>query len=188
MADCDIPTISLPEITCLADLRTWGTQAEAVLQAAIDHIVGCIQDFEIPALDICVSKDDLVTCPLDCNMMNFEDATYADEGGVCVLPLPPNLGDYEFRHGTGLISPAYGDAWRSTAIVFDTPFTTELLHVSVTVTASGGCPSGVNVDGNDYAIIVQGDAMTVNGCTVWIYREDHDNDCTVAFTYFAVGN
>lgn len=187
MADCDTVVISLPEITCLADLKTWGTEAETVIQAAVDHIVGCIQDFEIPQLDICVSKDDLVECPLDCDMINFEGATYGETGGVCQLPNPPNLGDYEFRHGTGLISPAYGDAWRSTAIVFSTPFSSELLHVSVTVTASLGCPSGVNVDGNDYAIIVQQDAMTVNGCTVWIYREDISDDCTVAFTYFAIG-
>ena len=187
MADCDTFVFSLPEITCVADLRTWGEQADAAIQAAIDHVIACIQDFEIPQLDICVSKDDLVECPLDCDMINFEGATYGEEGGVCQLPLPPNLGDYEFRTGTGLMTPAYGDAWSSTVIVFDTPFTSECLCVNPVVTASLGCPSGVNVDGNDYAIIVQEDKITTTGCTVWIYRADFDNDCTVSFRYFAIG-
>jgi len=186
MSDCDTPTIDLPEITCIADLRTWGTQAESAIQAAVDHIIGCIQDFEIPEMDILKAKDDLVEDPLDCDMINFEGITYGDEGGVCQLPLPPTLGDYEFRHGTGLMTPAYGDAWMSTAIVFSTPFTSECLVMLPVVTASGGCPSGVNVDGNDYAIIVQEDKITANGCTVWIYREG-DEDCTVSFRYFAIG-
>lgn len=187
MADCDIPTIDLPEITCIADLRTWGTQAESAIQAAIDHVVGCIQDFEIPEMDILKAKDDLVEDPLDCDMINFEGITYGDEGGVCQLPLPPNLGDYEFRTGTGLITPAYSNAWRSTAIVFDTPFTSECLCVNPVVTASLGCPSGVNVDGDNYSIIVQEDSITANGATVWIYRSDFDNECTVSFRYFAIG-
>jgi len=186
MADCDIPVISLPSITCLADLKEWGVQAEAALQAAIDHVVGCVQGFEIPDLDICVSKDDLITCPITCNMMDFEGATYADVGGVCQLPLPPNLGDYEFRHGTGLITPGYRNAWRSTAIVFSTPFTTELLHMAVTVTSAPGGDSGVDVNGEGYGIIVQLDSMSANGCTVWIYRTG-DEDSTVTFTYFAIG-
>lgn len=187
MADCDIPTIDLPEITCVADLRTWGTQAESAIQAAIDHIVACILDVAIPEMDICAAKDDLVECPLDVDMINFEGIGWGDEGGVGQLPLPPNLGDYEFRHGTGLITPAYSNAWRSTAIVFSTPFSSECLVMLPVVTASLGCPSGVNVDGNDYAIIVQEDTITANGCTVWIYRDDFDNECTVSFRYFAVG-
>lgn len=193
MADCDTFVFSLPEITCVADLRTWGEQADAAIQAAIDHVIACIQDFEIPDLDICVSKDDLVECPIDCDMINFAGVTYAGEGGVCQLPLPPNLGDYEFRTGTGLITPPYGDAWSSTAIVFDTPFTSECLCVNPVVTRVYGCipegcgPSGVDVEGNDYAIIVQESSITSAGATVWIYREHFGCDCNVFFRYFAIG-
>ena len=185
MADCDTPTLSVPTLTCAADLVNWATDFVASMQAAINHVTGCIQDFEYPTCDICVIKDDLVNCPLVVDMMDFTDIAWADEGGIGVLPYPPTVGDYEFRHGSSIITPAYSEAWRSVAIVFDTPFSNELRYVGVTVTQSGGGGACAVVGGNDYAIIVRD--KTVTGCTVWIFRQDITMDCTVSFDYFAVG-
>jgi len=131
-------------------------------------------------------KDDLVDDPLDCDMINFEGATYGDTGGVCRLPNPANLGNLEFRYGSATISPAYGGgSWAAVAITFDPAFTSTLHVCLPVVTGSFLCPSGVNIDGNDYAIMVKD--KTAAGCTVWIYREDDTNDCTVTFDYLAVG-
>lgn len=197
MADCDIPVVSLPDLTCVADLRAWGVQLESAMQAIVDHIVGCIQDFEIPQLDICVSKDDLVECPLGCDMVDFSGVTYAEEGGRCQLPNPPNLGDYEFRHGTAFRTPAFGDAWRSVAIEFSTPFTTTCLWLGPTMEYDQNCErqegapptaciSGVDIDGTGYSFVVQD--YTATGCTVWIKREGIECDCEPVFRYFAVGH
>ena len=197
MADCTSPTLSVPDLTCTSDLPTWATAFVASVQAAIDHAVGCIQDFEYPQCDICVLKDDLVNCPLDVDMMDFTDIAWADEGGIGVLPYPPQSGDYEFRAGAGNITPSYGDAWRSTAITFDTPFPAQCVHVSVTPTktyacassghSSASCVSGVNIVGQGYGIMVQEDSISPTGCTVWIYRDDYDCNCSVSFTYLAAG-
>lgn len=197
MADCDTPTISLPDITCLADLRTWGVQAEAALQAAVDHIIGCILDVEIPEMDICKAQDDLVECPIPCDSINFEGITWGDEGDVCQMPLPPTLGDYEFRHGVDTIGGPYGNAWRSTTVTFSTPFTTTCLWVGVTVekdeacspvvgAGPGACISGVDIDADGYDIVVQD--YTATGCTVWIFRRTIECDCRPVFRYFAIGH
>ena len=185
MADCDSPTLSVPDLTCAADLSSWATDLVAAMQAAIDHVVGCVQDFEYPTCDICVMKDDLVSCPLIPSMIDFGDIAWDTEGGVGTMPYPPSVSDYTFRHGTGIITPAYSEAWQSVAIVFSTPFPAELYSVHVTVTQSGGGGSCAAVGGNDYAIIVRD--KTVTGCTVWIFRQDITMDCTVSFDYFAVG-
>ena len=187
MADCDSPTLSVPDLTCAADLSSWATDLVAAMQAAIDHVVGCVQDFEYPECDICVLKDDLVNCPLIPSMIDFADIAWDDEGGVGTMPYPPSISDYMFRHGTGIITPAYSEAWSSVAVPFDTPFPTQCLLVLPVVTQSGeGGETCAAVGGNDYAIIVRD--KTVAGCTVWIFRQDIDADCTVHFDYFAVGN
>jgi len=186
---CEGFNLELPELTCISDIQAWMAAFMLTMQAGVDHIVACVNNIELPYLDICVSKDDLIECPLDCDMLNFEGVTYAEEGGVCKLPFPPNLGDYEFRTGTGLITPGYTH-WKSTAVVFDEPFTNECLCVNPVVTRvfGEGCPSGVDVEGNDLAIIVQEGEITASGCVVWIYREDPNaRNCKVFFRYFAIG-
>lgn len=187
---CEEFSLELPELTCVSDVQAFLAAFVLTMQAGLDHIIACVNNIELPVLDICVSKDDLVECPLDCDMINFEGATYGVEGGVCQLPLPPNLGEFEFRAGTGLITPGYSNAWSSTAVVFDTPFSNECLCMNPVVTRVFGdeCPSGVDVEGNDLAIIIQEGEITANGCTVWIYRADGNNrNCQVFFRYSALG-
>ena len=188
---CEGFNLELPELTCISDIQAWMAAFMLTMQSGVDHIIACVNNIELPVLDICAIKDDLPSCPLDCDMMNFIGITYAEEGGVCQLPLPPNLGDFEFRTGTGLITPGYSNAWKSTAVVFDTPFTAECLCMNPVVTRvfGEGCPSGVDVEGNDLAIIVQESEITANGCVVYIYRADGNNrDCKVFFRYFAIGH
>lgn len=190
MADCDIPTISLPEITCLADLREWGVQAEAVIQAAVDHIVGCIQDFEIPQLDICVSKDDLVECPLDCDMINFEGATYGETGGPCRLPNPPNLGDLEFRWGKEQ-SACVSTGWVLDNVVFDTPFDTECHYVGITLNRAydSDChtePGSAEQIMKVYAPMVRG--ISATGFSVYFIGAESLASRKLTYFYFALGH
>ena len=186
MADCESPTLSVPDLTCNSDIPTWATALVASLQAAIDHVVGCVQDAEVPQCDICSLKDDLASCPLIVNMIDFADIVYGAAGGVGVLPRPTTLSDYEFRNGTGTVTPAYSEAWRSVSIVFDEAFSTSCLYVGITVTAMPGGDSGVDVNGTLGGIVVT--EKSVTGFTVYIYRADLVNDSTVLFDYFAVGN
>ena len=199
MADCTSPTLSVPDLTCTSDLPTWATAFVAAAQAAVDHVVGCIQDFEYPTCDICVLKDDLVNCPLDVDTMDFTDIAWADEGGIGVMPYPPSIAGLAFRYGVGTIDrDAFHDAWRSVAITFDTPFATECVHVSVTCVSSTrcqgvpfpgpSCSSGVDIVGAGYGIMVQASTISTTGCTVWIYRDDFDCECDVNFTYLAAGH
>jgi len=186
---CEAFSLEQPEITCVSDIQAWQAAFMLTMQAAIDHIIACMNNIELPVLDICALKDDLPACPIGCDSMNFEGATYGVEGAVCQLPLPPNIGELEFRWGTGLITPGYTH-WRSTAVVFDEPFTNECLCMCPVVTRVFGeeCPSGVDVEGNDLAIVVQEDQITANGCVVWIYRHDsNERNCQVFFRYLAMG-
>jgi len=185
MADCTAPTLSVPDLGCFDNPQTWAGSLVTELQSAIDHMVGCIADFEYPQCDICVMADDLIACPLVANMIDFSAVTWAEDGEQGVMPYQPNVGDDTFRYGSGTITPGYRNSWDSVAVVFSTPFPASCHVVLPVVTASGGCPSGIDIDGNDYAIMVKD--KTVNGCTVWIYREG-DDDCTVTFDYLAYGN
>jgi hypothetical protein len=186
MADCTAPTLSVPELGCFDNPQTWATDLVQEIQDAINHLVGCITDFEYPECDICVLKADLVACPLAANMMDFSTVVWGENGGAGEIPYPPALSDeIEFRYGSATITPAYRNAWRSVAVTFSTPFTSTCRVVLPVVTSSGGCPSGINIDGNDYAIMVKD--KTAAGCTVWIYRTDSTNDCTVTFDYVAYG-
>lgn len=187
---CGAFSLEFPDLTCVTDIQAFLAAFMQSVQAGFDHVIACTNNIELPVLDICAIKADLIACPLDCDMMDFTGATYDEEGGICKLPLPPNLGDFEFCTGTGLITPGYSNTWGSTAVVFNPPFTTECLSMNPVVTRvfGEGCPSGVDVEGNDLAIIVEEGEITANGATVWIYRADGNNyDCKVFFRYFAIG-
>jgi hypothetical protein len=165
--------------------ETWASDLVTEIQDAINHLVGCINDFEYPQCDICVLKDDLVSCPLSVNMIDFSDLSWDEDGGPGTMPYPPTLGNLQFRTGDGEVTPAFRNAWRSVAITFSTPFDS-LCHVVLPViTAMPGGPSGVDINGDSCAIVIRD--KTAAGCTVWIYREDSTNDSTVEFDYFAVG-
>ena len=193
MADCTSPTLSVPDLTCTSDLPTWATALVASTQAAIDHVVGCIQDFEYPTCDICVLKDDLVNCPLDVDMMDFTDIVYADEGGIGVLPNP--LGGVEHRYGTGRTALAFDedDPWQSVVVTFSTPFDTECNIAVVQITSvhkPWTVTSGVQV-ARIHSPIVQEDSITANGFTVWFKSDevvDEADEEWVTFRYVAIGS
>jgi len=196
MADCTSPTLSVPDLTCTSDLPTWATALVASAQAAIDHVVGCIQDFEYPQCDICVLKDDLVNCPLDVDMMDFTDIAWADEGGIGVLPYPPQAGDYEFRSGVGETTDRVCETgctvadsiagWAYVAIVFATPFPSTCVHVSVTPYDSFDCNGGIC--GDAYQIrapwVIN---KSTTGCTVLIKGDEFAKSSKIRFTYLAAG-
>ena len=186
MADCTAPTLSVPTLGCFDNPQTWAADLVQEMQDAIDHLVGCIVDFEYPQCDICVMKSDLVDCPLAANMMDFATITWGEDGGQGVMPLPPSLANYEFRYGSGTVSPEYNQAWRSVAITFATPFPSTCHVVTPVVTGMPGGPSGVDVNGILSGIVVRD--KTAAGCTVWIYRYDSNMiDSVVNFDYFALG-
>jgi hypothetical protein len=197
MADCDSPTLSVPTLACVDDLPAWATALVASLQAAIDHVVGCVVDFAYPQCDICVLKDDLVSCPLIVSMIDFTDITYDDEGGVGVLPYPDRAG-LDFRYGTGTTAEHFFNTWRSAVVTFDTPFETECVWVGVTAVSEDPCyhsdeaenceASGVHVE-EVQGIIVQEDTISTTGFTVWFRRgsEDLSCSCYVNFRYLAAG-
>ncbi len=131
MADCDGYALPVPDINCFSDFEAFAQALTNTLQAAMDHIVGCVNDFQYPECDICVLKDDLVSCPLDCNMIDFEGITYGATGDVCRLPLP--TGGLQTRSGTGISDHRIVDAEEgvSVSVVFDTAFDTECVHVDI---------------------------------------------------------
>lgn len=179
MADCDTPTLSVPVLTCAADLPNWATQLVASMQAAINQAIGCIQDFEYPECDICVLKDDLVNCPLDVDMIDFTDIAWADDGGIGVMPYPTQAG-LDFRYGTGTWVNVT-DGWVSVAIVFDTPFANEAYGITIQPQLySEG--TGFYQTYNSHVT-----ALTVNGATVWIIMAEADEDRDLPFYYLAWG-
>ena len=189
MADCTSPTLSVPDLTCTSDLPTWATALVASAQAAIDHVVGCIQDFEYPQCDICVIKDDLVNCPLDVDMMDFTDIAWADDGGIGVLPYPP--GQMEHRYGTAQTPLPMGEAfgWQSVAVTFSTPFPTICHQVDVQVTCAGPVwtvTTGIQV-AMLYHPIVQEDSIGVTGFVVWFKSDEFGASDYITFRYKAVG-
>ena len=190
MADCTSPTLSVPDLTCASDLPTWATALVAAMQAAIDHVVGCIQDFEYPTCDICVLKDDLVNCPLDVDMIDFTDIVYADEGGIGVLPNPP--GQMEHRYGTAQTPLPMGEefGWQSVAVVFSTPFPTTCHQVDVQVTVAD--PVWTEMTGPQvarlYHPIVQEDSITAAGFTVWFKSDEFGSLDYITFRYKAIGS
>jgi len=164
----------------------WAGDLVQEIQDAINHLVGCITDFEYPQCDICVMKADLVACPLAANMMDFSTVVWGEDGGPGEMPLPPNLASFEFRYGSGTVTPAYNNTWQSAAITFSTPFTSICHVVTPVVTGMPGGDSGVDTNGMLRGIIVRD--KTAAGCTVWIHRYDANMiNSVVNFDYFAFG-
>jgi hypothetical protein len=184
MADCDGFTLPVPDINCFSDLEAFAQALTNSLQAGLDHVVACVNDFEYPECDICVLKDDLKKCPLDCQMIDFIGVTYAEEGDVCILPLP--TGGLQTRSGTGVSDHRIVDAEEgvSISVVFDTPFDTECVHVDLECT---------NVIENKMELmhpIVTAKSKT--GFTVYWEREDtyvgpDPQGDFIEFTYVAFG-
>ena len=137
MADCGEITITAPTVTCESDLQTAFTEMAQQNQSAIDQLKACIESYELPECDICVLKDDLVDCPLDCDMIDFSGIQWGDEGDVCQLPYPNNL---VYRTGTETIDDLDGQDsdWPLFTFTFDTPFDTQCLGVFISFTAIGG--------------------------------------------------
>ena len=191
MADCDGYALPVPEITCASDLETWANTLVNELQNAIDHVIGCIKEFEYPECDICALKDDLVNCPLDCNMIEFTGVTYGEEAGVCRLPSP--IGGLQPRYGSGITAVAIdsGSDWTVGAvdIVFDTPFDTECVFAKVQITS---CHQVVTTPtpgpncGRHYHQIVQEELITKTGFRV-MFKTIETDDHWVTFRYIAWG-
>lgn len=191
MADCDSPTLSVPDLTCAADILTWATTLVAAMQAALDHIVGCVQDVEIPQCDGCALKDDFVICPLTVNMIDFSDVAYDTDGDVGVLPFPPSIAGYAFRAGTGITSGRIDQGtWAPFSITFDEPFDTECLHVSIMPTGISGEVPGCSCEGDPISMLngIYVLTRTITGCTGYIAGDEFDCQAYVEFTYLAVGN
>ena len=189
MADCTAPTLSVPTLGCFDNPQTWAGDLVQEMQDAIDHLVGCIVDFEYPQCDICVMKSDLVDCPLAANMMDFATITWGEDGGQGVMPLPPNLGDLDFRYGTGQ-TECTGEGYPTDTIVitFDTPFDTECLFADVVYGEATDCcegsSGGINVI-HMYSALVRN--ITAAGFTFWPCDDSFGISCKVSYRYFALG-
>lgn len=191
MAYCGEFSLELAELPCIADIGAWSAALVQTMQAGLDHVIACINNVVLPAMDICVLKDDLIECPLTCEMMDFTDIAYGDDGGVGVLPYPPGLGDLEFRYGVkttgtriGSSLPTVGDV-----VTFDTPFSNSCLYVGVTVERAFNCDPGSSggmdlIRMHDHMLRIQ----SPTGFTVYFANDEFETDCYLTYRYFAVGN
>jgi hypothetical protein len=182
MADCDGYALPVPEITCASDLETWANTLVNELQNAFDHVIGCVKDSEYPECDICVLKDDLVSCPLECNMVDFAGVTYGEEGGPGQLPSP--IGGLQPRYGCGVTEyctvPELIDVnspWQigTFDVTFDTPFDTECVYAKVQITSCHEVITtptpGPNL-GRHYHPILQEELITKTGFRVMFKTQE----------------
>lgn len=184
MADCGEIVINCPDLTCEADIASKWAELCTELQSAIDQLKACIESYECPECDICVIKDDLVDCPLECTMVNFSGVAYGDVGGVCQLPYPTRAG-LDFRHGVTTTGTKVSQcSWISHPVVFDIPFDT-ICYGAAPVTAavgSGEIPVG------EVTYVIRDETKT--GFTAWVMLgtcEDAEAEKYVTFKYLAWG-
>jgi len=190
MADCTAPTLSVPTLGCYDDPKTWATALVAEIQTAIDHVVGCVTDFEYPQCDICVMMEDLVDCPLTANMIDFSAVTWDEDGEQGVMPYPDSLSDYAFRTGTGATATGITQGGFTTvAIVFSSSFANTCEHVGITPTSvfaedPSACGGGLDVTKLFETFVI---TKTKDGFTA-LFQSDHSGcSCKINFTYFAIG-
>ena len=188
MADCDSIVLTPVGLTCHDDVEAWSEELLTQLQSAFDHVINCIRDFELPQLDICVLRDDLIECPLTAReMIDFSGISWG-EGGIGTLPLPPgSSGGLEFRYGSGTVAGVNDGDWASAAITFDEPFSNQCLGVLVTLKEyeSGG---GVFHLFKTYQPIVRD--ITTSGFVVWMIMAEDPGTYpgrTARFSYMAFG-
>jgi hypothetical protein len=179
MATCAPVTLTAPELTCLMNPQAWATALIADAQAQFNAIVNCIRNAPVTWCDICTMKAALLTCPLTCDMVNFEHLQYGDTAGVCQIPWP---GTYETRYGVGVSDRRLGpeaEDYLTVEVTFDRPFDTECVHVSVTCVNEY-----VNKMELLHPIITE---KSATGFTVYWEREDTGSEEYVNFTYVAFG-
>lgn len=193
MADCGDFSIVIPELECGADISTWMETAVAQFQAAINHVISCVQSAPYPQCDICALKADLVSCPLTPEMLDFTGIAFDEIGGQGKIPYPPNLQDLVFKTGTDVMPDAksQGDSTIQD-IVFGDSFTSECHFVNCiaysitdkTNVGGHGC-SGLNV-AHIYTPFVY--ARSKDGFSVFWASDDANCQCKVEFMWFAVGD
>lgn len=191
MADCGDITISCPEITCQADMQAAFTELCQEAQTAIDALKACIESYELPECDICAMKDDLVDCPIDCDMVDFTGITYGDEAGVCQLPYPAQVSDLQFRYGNAITAQNNERCgWHYDDIAFDTAFDTQCLGVFISPTAMTGADTPDEFDLGEINWNVK--LVTNAGFRVYFILgscQDLDEDNRrVHYYYMAIGN
>ena len=197
MADCVVPTLSVPDLTCISDLPTWAAALVNEIQSGLNHMVGCIEDFEYPQCDICVLKDDLVECPISVQMIDFSGISYDDDAGIGVLPKPESLEGLIFKYGirtTDKFTNQNGP-WADLAVTFDEPFPNSCEYIGITcLEAVGdrnpypdweeGCAGGFNLM-PVHAPFVRD--KTAAGFTAWFLGNDYDCEARIKFMFLAAG-
>lgn len=190
MGDCESFSLELEELTCTADIREWAAGKITELQAAVDHVIACVNNAALPEMSICTLKDDLIGCPLGIEMVDFSGGTYG-EGGVGELPQPAQVGGFEFRTGLKQSGCVACDAWKLDTVVFDTPFPHECVHVDVSVDKAqdsdcgGVAGTGANVM-KIYEPLVR--SLSATGFSVYFCGDDFGAKRKLTYRYLAAGN